>query len=320
MDKIRRRLLLGAASSLAMPIMPSFAAAPFEYNLKAVRIAQNSYVVIGKREFFTKQNGGDIVNIAFISTSEGVVVIDTGPSQRYGLALKKLIKETTGKEVVRVYNTHFHPDHCLGNQVFKTKDVAALPKTISGLKSSGDAFSDNLYRLLGDWMLGTELTIPGTPITFSSEKFGEHRFELLPMQGHTDADLAILDHSTGVLYAGDLCFLDRAATTPHADLQKWYEALKALRKTPHKLIFPGHGPVDPTDRSIDQTDHYLRWLEEQLVFSVKNGKDMIEASQMPIPQEFKSIDVIKDEIERSVAHLYPGLEEKLLPFVGQGDG
>ncbi len=318
MNKNRRRLLLGAASYLALPKLPVWAN-PFVYNLKAISIAENSYMVMGKKEYFTKQNGGDIVNIAFISTEEGVVLIDSGPTRQYAVTLKDLIWKTTGKDVIRVYNTHFHPDHCLGNQVFGKDNIAALPKTIAGLEQSGEGFSDNLYRLLGDWMRGTELTIPSKEVNFSSEKFGSHRLEMIPMSGHTDADLAILDHKTGVLYAGDLCFLDRAATTPHADLQKWHASLDALGKIPHKVILPGHGPADRTDRAIEQTDHYLKWLEEQLIDHVKNGKDMQEASKMPIPEEFQSIAVIRGEIERSIAHLYPRMEEKWLPLVGQGE-
>lgn len=323
MDKVRRSLLIGGASSLALPILAapfsSLNAAPLKYNLKAQRIANNSYVVIGKTEDYSPENGGNIVNVAFIDTTDGVVLIDTGSSRRYGEALKELINKTTGKDVIRVYNTHFHPDHCLGNQLFDKKKIAALPQTIKGLKESGEDFSSNLYRILGDWMRGTEVIIPERAINYSSEKFGKHRFEMLPFKGHTDADLAILDHETGVLYAGDICFLDRAATTPHADLEKWHKSLKEIKKIPHKIIIPGHGPADTTSRSIDQTDTYLTWLEENLTKSVKSGKDMIEAAQMPIPEKFQSIDVIKLEIERSVAHLYPKFEEKSLPFLGQGE-
>ncbi len=319
MDKVRRSLLIGGASSLAAPILPAFAA-PLKYNLKAQRIANNSYVVIGKTEDYSPDNGGDIVNVAFIDTSDGVVLIDTGSSRRYGEALKQLIYASTGKDVIRVYNTHFHPDHCLGNQLFDKKKIAALPKTISGLKASGEDFSSNLYRILGDWMRGTEVIIPEKVINYSSEKFGKHRFEMLPFKGHTDADLAILDHETGVLYAGDICFLDRAATTPHADLESWHKSLKEIKKIPHKIIFPGHGPADTTSRSIEQTDSYLTWLETNLTKSARSGKDMLEAAKMPIPEKFQSIDVIQLEIERSVAHLYPEIEEKTLPFLGQGDG
>lgn len=319
MDKLRRSMILGGGLSLAFPNWPVFASS-LKYNLKAQRIANNTYVVIGKTEDFSLENGGDIVNVAFIDTSEGVVLIDTGPSRRYGQALKKLIFDTTGKDVIRVYNTHYHPDHCLGNQLFDKRKIAALPKTISGLKASGEDFSGNLYRLLGDWMRGTEVVLPEKVINYSSEKFGKHRFEMLPFEGHTDADLAILDHETGVLFTGDICFLDRAATTPHADLEKWHKSLSEIKKIPHKILFPGHGPADVTNRSIDQTDMYLKWLGTNLTKAVREGKDMIEAAKIPIPEKFSSINLINLELERSVAHLYPKIEEKTLPFLGQGDG
>lgn len=342
MDKTRRALLLGGSTLLASGTLATLgglgrfaekqlfwqqasefliaeaAAADFTYNLQPQRIAENSYVIYGKSEHFTRENGGAIVNIAFISTEDGVVLIDTGPSRRYGEALHKMIRETTGKEIIRVYNTHFHPDHVLGNQMFNQALIAALPKTISGLQVSGEGFSENLYRLLGDWMRGTEVVLPSKEVTFSSEKFGSHRFEMLPMSGHTDADLAILDHKTGVLYTGDLCFLDRAATTPHANLVDWQASLKTLRDVPHKLLLPGHGPADPDDRAIEQTSAYLTWLEAAFISAVKSGKDMIEVASIEIPSEFRKINVISEEIERSVAHLYPALEEKYLPFVGQG--
>ena len=138
------------------------------------------------------------------------------------------------------------------------------------------------------------------------------------MAGHTDADLAILDHKTGVLFTGDLCFLDRAPTTPHADLKKWHPALKDLGATPHKLLYPGHGPADPTDRAIEQTGSYLTWLEGELQKSLQNGDDMLAAADVKVPPEFQDMKVVREEFERSVAHLYPAMEEAWLPLVGQG--
>ncbi len=314
MEKSRRQLLIGVASYFALPVLPVWASR-LEYNLKAIGVAENSYMIMGKREYFTMENGGDIVNVGFIDTEDGIVLIDTGPSSQYAMTLKKLITKITGKDVIRVYNTHFHPDHCFGNDAFNPNLIAALPETISGLKDQGENFRDNLYRMLGDWMRGTKLTLPGKPIETSMEKFGSHRLEMIPLSGHSDADLAIYDHKTGVIYSGDLCYLDRAPGTPHANLTEWHRSLQELRKIPYKMIMPGHGPADYNNRSIDQTDHYLTWLEQELVKSVKSGKDMMEAAQMPIPAEFQSIDVIHGEIERSVAHFYPALEEKWLPDI-----
>ena len=51
------------------------------YDLKPVKVAQDTYVLIGFMEDFTLKNGGNIVNTGFIVTKEGVVVIDSGPSK-----------------------------------------------------------------------------------------------------------------------------------------------------------------------------------------------------------------------------------------------
>jgi len=295
------------------------AAGLLKYNLKADLIAAGTYVVIGKSEYFSHENGGNIVNTAFIDTDDGVVVIDSGPSLRYGNELRRLIKKTINKDIVRVYITHHHPDHFLGNQAFDAKSIATLPKIIENIKSEGEAFVENMYRLEGDWMRGTKVVLPGLALK-SSEIIGGHAFEILPMGGHTSADLAIFDARTGVLFAGDLAFLDRAPTTPHAELARWQKSLNELDKIKHNVLVPGHGPAEGGGRAIAQTRDYLQWLENTLRTSINNGLDMTEVMETKIPDRFASISVLPDELKRSVAHLYRKMEENLLPVVAKGGG
>jgi uncharacterized sulfatase len=178
--------------------------------------------------------------------------------------------------------------------------------------------AENLYRLLGDWMRGTHAVTPGVVVADGEENFGDHRFELIELKGHTSSDLVVLDKSTGILFSGDLAFLDRAATTPHASLLDWQESLDALSKVPHKLLIPGHGEPDGEGRAIDQTRDYLTWLSKTLEQALNNGLDMTEVMSVPIPERFQSVALAREELERSVAHLYPGLEDRLLPYIGQG--
>ena len=42
---------------------------------------------------------------------------------------------------------------------------------------------------------------------------------------------------------------------------------------------------------------------------------MNEAMAQPIPKRFRSIDVVQTEYERSVVHLYLGLEDELMPLI-----
>jgi glyoxylase-like metal-dependent hydrolase (beta-lactamase superfamily II) len=73
---------------------------------------------------------------------------------------------------------------------------------------------------------------------------GGNHLQLLALTGHTGADLAILDQKTGVLFAGDLVFYQRALTTPNSPgLAVWLADLDTLQALPWTLIVPGHGPV-----------------------------------------------------------------------------
>jgi len=314
----RRETLIGGLCALSFPLERALAA-QLSYALVAREVAPNTYVVIGKREYFTMANGGDIVNVAFIDTSDGAVLIDTGTSKRYGLALRQLVERTTGKDIVRVYNTHHHPDHFLGNQAFDRGTIASTETVAKSIEVEGEMLAENLYRLLGDWMRGTHAVVPGVVVTDGEEKFGAHRFEIIPLKGHTSSDLALLDKQTGVLFASDLAFLDRAPTTPHANLADWQESLDALSQVPHDLLIPGHGEPDADGRAIAQTRDYLSWLSNTLEQGVNTGLDMTEVMSVPIPERFGSVALARDELERSVAHLYPRLEDRLLPFIGQGE-
>lgn len=278
------------------------------YELKPLKVAEDSYVLVGRAENFSTANGGNIVNTGFIVTKAGVVVIDTGPSRLYGLELRQAIAQVTPLPVVRVLNTHLHPDHSFGNQAFPEVPVEALDATAEGLKAAAGAYSDNLYRLVGPWMQGTEPRLPEKQPARSTELVGGHRLEAIPMAGHSEADLVLLDHTSGVLWAADLAFLDRAPTTPNADIGRWLASLDALEQLPFTVLVPGHGQPARDRRAIRQTRDWLKWLDATLRKAAEDGLDMTEVMALPIPDRFKGMALAREEFVRSVTHLYPRLE------------
>ena len=313
----RRRALQWAGAGCGCALCGPLANADvLGYTLSATEIAPKTWAVLGRSEYFSMENGGNIVNAAFIEVPDGVVVIDTGPSKRYGEALLALIERTVpGREILRVYNTHHHPDHFLGNQVFDATRIAAPQKVIDNIALEGNGFTDNLYRLLGDWMRGTRAQAPTVALEAAGETVGGRDFSLFYLDGHTSADFVIRDDETGVLFTGDLAFLYRAPTTPHANLPGWQQAIRTLAGIDRDLILPGHGPRDARGESLEQTADYLDWLGGTLEHSVGRGLTMNEAMTLPIPDRFTGLGVVRTEFERSVVHLYPTLEERLLPVV-----
>lgn len=319
-EPVSRRAVLGlAASACACAWCGPVNAQSLRYTLHAEEIAPKTWGVFGARDYFSFANGGNIVNCAFVEVPDGVVVIDTGPSRRFGETLLELIaQKAPGKKVLRVYNTHHHPDHFLGNQVFDPALVASSGGVIENIRSQGDAMATNMYRLVGDWMRGTIATPPTIALKDLSEDVGGRRFGYLYLAGHTSSDFVIRDLDTGVLFAGDLAFLDRAPTTPSADLVQWRAAIATLRSTDRALLLPGHGPRDPSGRSLDQTLDWLDWLDGTLRDAVQKGLTMNEAMALPVPARFAALGVAQGEYERSVVHLYQRLEDELFGVVDTG--
>ena len=119
------QLLIGLAtaglwSALTTPGALAQADVPERYNyqLKPINIAPDTWVLLGATEDFSRANGANIVNIGFIVTEAGVVLIDTGPSLRYAQQLEAAVASVTERPIVAAINTHHHPDHWFGNQHF----------------------------------------------------------------------------------------------------------------------------------------------------------------------------------------------------------
>ena len=291
-------------------------AASFDYALQAKPVAGDVYAFIGRNEDFTPANGGDIVNTGFIVARDGVIVIDSGPSRRYGEQKRAAIAAVTARSPALVINTHHHPDHFLGNQAFAGTPIAALAATRQDIAGEGNAFAENLYRLTGDWMKGTEVLAPVQTLADGTADIAGRRLRLLALAGHTGADLAIYDEASGVLFAGDLVFHGRAPTTPHADITRWLAALDQLeaitREPGFRRLVPGHGAVAGDAAPIRQTRAWLNWLQRGLHEAAAAGLDMNEVLARPLPPEFADLPVAASEYRRSVGHLFPAAEQAAL--------
>ncbi len=288
-------------------------AAGLTYNLVPQKVSDDVYAFIGSLNHFDRRNGGNIVNTGFIIGKSGVIVIDTGPSLKYGLEMREAIREITAKPVTHVVLTHHHPDHFLGNQAFKDAEILALDETIQAINIEGEGLLENMFHMVGDWMIDTEVVNANKAVVSSKMTLAGRMLQFMPLHGHTAGDLVIIDEKTGVLFAGDVLFHNRTATTPHANIDDWLVTLDKLNGASYSKVVPGHGPLENDGRSIVQTRDYLIWLKATLEQAAKDGLEMTEVMRIEKPQQFQSLSMSKVEFRRSVAHLWPGIVEKTLP-------
>lgn len=283
-----------------------------DYRLQARALADGVYVVEGASADFGTANGCNIINTGFIVTGAGVIVINTGPSRRYGEQLRALIARTTREPVVRVVHLNLHPDYFLGNQAFADVPRVATPTTRAGMQRDAKGYEDNLYRLCGDWMKGTEFLLPSADAMPGIERIGTHEIEMIELRGHTDSDLVLIDRTRGIVFAGGLVFAQRIPTTPHADLPAWRASLQRLAAWSFAQWVPSHGAVDGGRAGVDGTARYLAWLDGALRSAAERGFEMNDVLRMPVPAEFRAWSAFDTEWLRNVANLYPRYEHDAL--------
>ncbi|ODS93899.1 MAG: MBL fold metallo-hydrolase [Comamonas sp. SCN 65-56] len=310
--------LLCAAGALAQSVLDM---KTLNYDLHPRQIAAGTWVIEGAVADFLPANGCNIINTAFIATGDGVVVINTGTSSLYGEQQRKAIAKVTSEPVRRVLNLNLHPDYFFGNQAWSDVPTQALQGTINGMRAEGGAFADNLYRLCGDWMKGTESTPAREAIEPQTITLGKHQMVLRQLKGHTANDLVVLDKTTGVLFAGGLVFADRVPTTPHADPVAWQESLATLEqwRTAGEFtqLVPSHGPVQRGLDGIAQTQDWLKWVTTTLQTNAANGVDLSELLRQPVPERFAKWAAQPAELDRTLVQWYPRYERAALESPGK---
>ena len=318
-------LALLAASTQAQTVpVPPFASKPdpvrLDYDLRPRQMAHDTWVIEGEVADFSRANGCNIINTAFIATGAGVLVINTGPSRLYGEQQRRAIERVAKAPVQRVLQLNLHPDYFFGNQAWADRPTEALEGSIAGMRAEGSAYADNLYRLCGDWMKGTESSPSRTAIDPASLPRSlvqaGHTLELMRLHGHTADDLVLLDHTTGVLFVGGLVFTERVPTTPHADFAAWLASLDTLERLiasgQAKTVVPSHGPVHEGAAGVRQTRDWLQWLTTLMQSSAERGLDLGEVLRTPVPERFAKWAAQPAELHRSLTQWYPRYEQRVL--------
>lgn len=304
--RITRRQSLGLLGA-AMTV-PAIARASADYSLTPVEVADQLWLLEGARDDYSQSNGGAAVNTALVGTNAGMVVIDTGPSQSFGTAVRRVANELSGQGIAAVINTHHHGGHMLGNQVFNEVPIYAMGRTIELAEQTADATLLEMRGQIGDWVDGTTPIPPNTALPDGVLSIGDRRLEVLPLKGHCQSDLALIDGTTGVLIAGDIVFHDRAPIADTADFDAWLGALDILEQTGSSAILPGHGPFDPEGTSIVKTRRYLEWLLTRLNSAVALGLDAETTAGIGQPEDIAKLGAMPQEYERAVAANLPKLD------------
>jgi quinoprotein relay system zinc metallohydrolase 2 len=276
--------LVAAAVAISVFLAPVNCAAQHDEFLISP-VAQGVYAHFGQVALTNPGNAGDIANLGIIVGRDAVAVVDTGGSVAVGQALLAAIRGITDKPIRYVINTHEHPDHIFGNAAFQGSATFVGHHNLPvELQKHGTFYLHSFRDALGPVAIEQVRIIPPTVLVTDEMTLdlGDRRLRLTAWRpaAHTDCDLTVLDESTGVLFAGDLVFLQHVPVLD-GSLIGWLSVLPRLAMLPARIVVPGHGQhTGPWPRALDDERRYLSALASDTRRLIAAGAPMAQA----IPQ------------------------------------
>lgn len=263
-------ILCGAASAEDAP-------------LPVQEVAPGLFVFQAPYQLAAPINGGAIGNVGFVVGAEAVAVIDTGGSAAAGRRLLAAVRAHTDKPIRWVINTHFHPDHVLGNVAFRAGETRFVghANLKLALLSRATVYLEANRRLVGDAdFAGTEIVPPDEAVADRREIDLGGRILVLEAHptAHTNADLTVYDRATRSWWLADLLFV-RHVPALDGSLTGWLKVMAGAAARPVDRVIPGHGPASLSwpDAMAPQW-RYLNRLRDDVRAMVADGRTIAEAA------------------------------------------
>jgi cyclase len=267
------------------------------------------------------EGGSAICNAGLVDLGGLLLVFDTFLTPQAAKDLHQFAADQFNQAPQVVINSHYHNDHVWGNQVFvKEAHIISSTKTYQqfdtlGLKEyewysanahkkleeiqaqyQGSADEESQAAMIG--MLGyytglvealPSLKVSKPNLTFDKQLnlYGDQRSaQLINFEGaHTGSDTVLFLPQDGVIFTGDLLFVDAHPYLSEGDPRLLLDALKVLLTLDASTFIPGHGPIG----TADDIQSMIGYVEDCICIGEKlalTGSEDQAISQIPIPNKY----------------------------------
>jgi cyclase len=264
-------------------------------------------------------------NPSFVTTSDGVVVIDT--PQLPTKAVEMRAEAEAHGPIRYLINTEHHVDHIFGNYFFKgagtvihhqgVYDNFMVPTPeLNPYEYAMEALPTDDPE--GEEIFPDEETYFADPnkakIVFTGDvrlEVGDHTFELLHTPGHTPGQIAVYVPEERVVFTGDTIFSECQTWLMTSNVGQWLEALERIGRLDFDFLVPGHGPVTDKAYLATQRMNLMEW-ETAVAAAIANGWSREETVERVHFRDKCSVDIgqeyMMDHIqENNAAALYDKL-------------
>ncbi len=202
-------------------------------------------------------------NHGFVTTSEGVVMIDSPHKPSDALKLKAEIPKHG--ELKYIINTEPHGDHWTGNAFFDAPVIAHEGVRDRILNTDLEEHIARVSNFGPEEPALLEGYTPNAPvITFKNGMtlhVGDHTFQMTHMPGHTLYQAAVSVKEEGVVFTSDNIFCRVQTWLHEANPDLWLVALESLRHLEEDTFVPGHGPLCDRGYLDEQGSFVMEWKD-----------------------------------------------------------
>jgi glyoxylase-like metal-dependent hydrolase (beta-lactamase superfamily II) len=243
-------------------------------------VAPNVYAHVGDMEGRTYENEALNANLGLVVTPAGALLIDSGASFQSAQKIAEAAQRVSAQPIKWVINTGGQDHRWLGNGYFKAQgaEIMAHSNAEADMKARGPEHLRANAPVLKEKMDGT---VPVLPTRWLKDADTMLNLGGVAVQvvhrggGHTPGDSMVWLPQSGVVFTGDVVYVDRIlGLHPVSKTKTWVASFEALEALNPKVVVPGHGQVTTLAQAQRDTGQLLKALRAHMGLAVAAGTDM----------------------------------------------
>ena len=243
-------------------------------------VAPNVYAYVGDTEGRTYDNEALNANFGLVVTPAGAVLIDSGASLQGAQKIAEAAKKVTNQPIRWVINTGGQDHRWMGNGFFKNQgaEILAHANAQADMKNRGPEHLRSNAPVLKEKLVGTEVVLPTRWLTEADTplQWGGVTVQVVHRGGgHTPGDSMVWLPQSGVVFTGDVVYVDRIlGLHPVSKTKTWVQSFAALQALKPQVVVPGHGRVTTLAQAQKDTGVLLTALRTHMGKAVEAGTDI----------------------------------------------
>ena len=236
-------------------------------------------------------------NAGFVRDGEASLLVDTLFDARLTREMLAAIDDVTGigaEDIGVLVNTHANGDHTFGNALAANARIVASAAGAAEMEEQTAAALADIMRRAPQWgEMGAYLARIFGPFDFEgaapkaptetftgalSIQVGDKTVDLHEVgPAHTAGDVIVHAVDDGVVFSGDILFIDCTPIMWRGPVGNWLKACDLIAALNPRVIVPGHGPI--TDLAgVRRVQDYLRYLDGEARIRYDAGLSVMDTA------------------------------------------